>query len=208
MTGREQRRRHIVGAFGRDVGNDAALIFVRADIVDRRPRPGRADRATHRSRLPPSCSSCAQAAFNSGASMPRRRTRVDRIAAGRQMHPRLEGVAVDGPDHIDGMPHVGIAGPPPDHLGFLDPSVGRLRHRPMHPLPDRQHRTRGHAKHEHPRQQPPKTGGARVSGRGGARYAFLFVSGHIPKLGLSRAGPARTRRPQKSEAMPLFSQSP
>ena len=35
MTGREQRRRHIVGALGRDVGNDAALIFVGTDMVDR-----------------------------------------------------------------------------------------------------------------------------------------------------------------------------
>ena len=33
------------------------------------------------------------------------------------MHPRLEGVAVDGPDHIDGMTHIGISGPLPDHLG-------------------------------------------------------------------------------------------
>ena len=33
------------------------------------------------------------------------------------MHARLERVAVDGPDHVDGVAHIGIAGALPDRLG-------------------------------------------------------------------------------------------
>ena len=62
------------------------------------------------------CNSCGQEAFSSGASMPRSRTRVFRSRPA-QMHPRLEGIAVDGSEHIDGVTHIRIAGPLPDHLG-------------------------------------------------------------------------------------------
>ena len=33
------------------------------------------------------------------------------------MHPRLERVAIDGPDHVDGVTHIGISGALPDRLG-------------------------------------------------------------------------------------------
>ena len=35
IAGNEQRHRNIAGVFGCNVGNDAALIFVGADIIDR-----------------------------------------------------------------------------------------------------------------------------------------------------------------------------
>ena len=47
------------------------------------------------------------------------------VEPGRQMHPRLERVAVDGPDHIDGVVYIGITGALPDDLG---PEVGHAEH--------------------------------------------------------------------------------
>ena len=50
--------------------------------------------------------------------MPRKRTRVVEIETRLQMNPRLERVAIDRPDHIDGVTRVRTSGPLPDHLGI------------------------------------------------------------------------------------------
>ena len=116
MTRGEQRRRNIVGPPRRDIGNDAAVIFVGADIVDRdlafaeQPAQGCSGGFGHLQF--PGTGGLQLRRIDAAQPNPRRR-----IEPGRQVHPRLESVAIDGPDDVDGMPDAGIAGAPPDHLG-------------------------------------------------------------------------------------------
>jgi len=95
-------------------------------------------------------------------------------------------------DDIDGMP--------PDRLGVPRRlAVGRRR-RPMRPVPDRQHGSRRHPQHEHPRQRPrhPASPGRRGQHRPAERRPagrpmsiYSLIWGHIPKLAESdrRQGP-------------------
>ena len=133
--------------------------------------------------------------MSSGASMPRRRTRVVSVLAGRQMHPRLKRVAIDGADHVDGTMLGEVAGMPPDRLEFLRPAVIPGRQRQMQPLPHRQHGPRHDAEHENPRQERRKTGAEAEREFPCARSAAvrcLISQRTSPEAGLSRAqNPAR-----------------
>ena len=51
------------------------------------------------------------------------------IEPGPQMHPRLEGVAIDGPDHVDRVPDTGISGALPDHFAVARRLAFGGRHR-------------------------------------------------------------------------------
>ena len=116
MSRGEQRRRNVVGPARRDVGNHAAMIFVGADIVDR-------DLAFAEQAAQGFAGGFGQLRFLRTGALPFRRidaAQADprrQVEPGPQMHPRLEGVAIDGPDDVDGMPDAGISGAPPDHLG-------------------------------------------------------------------------------------------
>ena len=198
VAGCEQRGGDVRRALGGDVGDDAALIFVGADIVDRHLALGAAARAARRWRLRP-----AAVRRRIAPSAPARRCRAaapgsSRSVPGPQMHPRLEGVAVDGVEHVDRMPHRRVAGAPPDRLGLaVLIACGSGRPRPVQSSaapaascrPRRRARTpRASIADSRPRQGEP---------RASATLIVRFWSwGHIPTL--ARVGAPRKHTNQRS----------
>ena len=111
--------------------------------------------------------------------MPRRRTRVFRSRSGGRCT-RASNVSPSiGPDHIDGVAHVGTSGALPDHLGVARRlAVGRIRKQPVHPVPHRQHRHGGDGDNEHPGQ-----GRRKPAAPTAASYKYLFSRmGTYPEL--------------------------
>jgi hypothetical protein len=109
MTRGEQRRRNVASPPRRGIGDDASVIFVRTDIVDR-------DLAFAEQAAQRFSGGLGHLLFLRTGRFQLRRIDAAQADPGRQvepgpqMHPRLESVAIDGPDHIDGMPDIGIAG--------------------------------------------------------------------------------------------------
>ena len=126
MTGGEQRTRDVCDLPGRDIGNDPAAIFVRPDIEDR-------DVALAEQTAQGIAGGLGHLQFLRTGRLQFRRVdaaqtnpRVQ-VEAGPQMNARLERVAINGPDHIDGMAHIGIAGTFPHDLGIARRRTVRMR---------------------------------------------------------------------------------
>ncbi len=147
----------------------------------------------------------AQAAFNSGASMPRRRTRVSQIQARRQMHPRLEGIAVDGADDVDrrGACRDFRPASTPSRLSRAD------RRRPVDgqsagaaSAASAPHGSTCHARSTNIQGSDAPKRRLLVGGR--ARTCSARIGQHSPARRAESGQPARQlpQRPQKSEAMP------
>ena len=179
MTRGEQRRRDIVGPPRRDVGHDAAVIFVGADIVDRDLAfaeqaaqgcaGGFGQSAIPRDRPPsvPAHRCRAGEPASSGSSPGDRCTRASKVSPSMVLM------------HVDGMPDAGIAGVLPDRLGIPRRlAVGcRLRQ----PGPANSAIAAAAAASPPPRRKrisragAPKTGGARACPESGpcpGRYLF------------------------------------
>ena len=217
MAGGEQRRRNIVGPPGRDIGDDAAVIFVRADIVDRDlafaeqvaqgGAGGFRQLAIPRDR-PPSAPAhrCRAGEPASSASSP-----GDRCTRASNVSPSMVRITSTG-CRTWGCRRASRPSRLPAPPGCRLPV---RTSRPMQPLPHRQQRTRRHAEHEQPRQQgggKPRRQGVRAIRVGPSPPISIYSLkwGHIPATRAESAhGQARVSSPaQKSEAMPLFSQSP
>ena len=192
----------------RDIGNDAAAIFVRADIEDRdiafaeQTAQGIARGLRHLQFLRTGRLQFRR--VDAAQADPR-----GQVEARRQMHPRLERVAIDGPDHIDGMAHIGIAGAFPYDLRVARRRTVRAKisrgGRARAPNAARAAWSPPRPRARTPTAAPPKIGAARRAWPVSI-YSLIWV--HIPNLRLSWEHGKSPFRTQKSEAMPLRSQSP
>ena len=179
---RASRSKHCRSAPRGDIGHDPAAIFVRPDIEDR-------DIAFAEQRAQRGGRGLGHLQFLRTGGLQLRRVDAaqtnprGQIEVRRQMNPRLERVAIDGADHIDGVAHIGISGPLPDHLGVARRLAvcGRARQSPAgasastaapaasSPPPRRSRTSRA----------TPPTNQRRQWPRRGVRYVFILSYGDI-----------------------------
>jgi hypothetical protein len=173
----EHRGRNIAAAPRDDVGNDPAGIFVRPDVEN--PDIAFAEQA----RNAPSRPRPSAIPADRTPSIPARRCRagapVCRDRDRLQMNPRLERVAIDRPDHIDGWRTSRLPARfqtiSASRAAWLSAELGNDR---LHPVPHRQHR-------------PPPPRNTNIQGKAAANQrrqepgaglicTYSLIWGHIP----------------------------
>jgi hypothetical protein len=108
MTAGEQGIRYIRRSPGRDIGDDPSVILVGTDMVDRdltfleQAAQGIAGSLGHSQFLRTGCLQLGR--IDAAQANPGRQREP-----GRQMHPRLERIAIDRSDNVDGVPDIRIS---------------------------------------------------------------------------------------------------